>query len=87
MDTSGTDDNSRHRCDLLNEVYPKAISTVGRIDDAKEVTALLELVPLEREAYGISTVDAGNADPLSSLLKAAVPCLVVADPPGVDSEG
>ena len=89
MDTSGTDDNGRHRRDLLNETYQKVISTAGRIDGAKKVTDMLEkLVRMEREAYGITTVDAGNADPLASLLKrigrSALP--VVANPPPDDDD-
>ncbi|MEJ8821523.1 hypothetical protein WKW80_05665 [Variovorax humicola] len=54
----------------MNETYRKVISTVGRIDSAKKVTEMLEnLVRLEREAYGISTVEAGTTDPLASLLQ------------------
>jgi hypothetical protein len=42
MDSSGIDDNGRHRRDLLNETYLKVISTVGRIESAKKVTEMLE---------------------------------------------
>ncbi|MDM0117123.1 hypothetical protein QTI66_33920 [Variovorax sp. J22R133] len=90
MDMSGNDENGRNRRDLLNETCQKVISTVGRIDGAKKVTEMLEkLVRVEREAYGITMVDAGNTDPLQSLLSASAALRgpVVAEPPDDDSAG
>ncbi|MCY1230660.1 hypothetical protein D9M72_430800 [compost metagenome] len=69
LDQSGPDENGKHRRDLLNELYQKIISTVGRVDSSKKLVEMLEkLVRMEREAFGIEGAGSDGNDPLTSLL-------------------
>lgn len=70
MDKSGPGANGSWVKDKVNELYQRIVSTVGRVDNAKKLTEMLEkLVRLEREAFGITDTAENERGGVEDLLR------------------